>query len=66
MSITVTLCGRSIVVRYFDQQDSNSKLDSYLDDDGESEHGAAGSDISQESSAHSSKLTADGMVITKV
>jgi len=42
-------------------------LDSYLDDDGESDHGAAASDISQASSAHSgSGVTADGMVVTKV
>jgi len=49
---------------YFFQQDS--KLDSYLDDDGESDHGAAASDISQASSVHSSGMTADGMVVTKV
>ncbi|XP_078366665.1 protocadherin Fat 4-like [Oculina patagonica] len=49
---------------YYLSQDS--KLDSYLDDDGESDHGAAASDISQASSAHSSRMTADGMVVTKV
>lgn len=69
----LTKKGRSLEDRIWDDepdcylsQDSNSKIDSYLDDDGESEHGAAGSDISQESSVHSSKLTADGMVVTKV
>ena len=46
--------------------EQDSKLDSYLDDDGESDHGAAASDISQASSAHSSRMTADGMVVTKV
>lgn len=36
------------------------------DDDGESDHDAAASDISQASSAHSSRVTADGGVVTKV
>ena len=36
------------------------------DDDGESDHGAGASDISQASSAHSSRVTADGGVVTKV
>ena len=46
------------------QQDS--KQGSYLDDDGESVQEAAASDITQASSAHSTKITADGMVVTKV
>ncbi|XP_068723113.1 protocadherin Fat 4-like isoform X1 [Montipora capricornis] len=61
---------RSLEDGIWDEEDyylpQHSKQGSYLDDDGESDHGAAASDISQGSSAHSSKSIAEGFVVTKV
>jgi len=66
----LTKKGQSFEDRIWDERDyylsQDSKQGSYLDDDGESVQEAAASDITQASSAHSTKITADGMVVTKV